>query len=125
MRFEFATAARILFGPGTLREIGPVAKSLGTRAFIVTGRNPERAARLRSILDEHGVDHTTFAVAGEPTLQTVSAGVQSARVERCDLVIGFGGGSAIDAAKAIAALLTNDQDIFEYLEVIGRAKPIT
>jgi alcohol dehydrogenase class IV len=125
MRFEFATAARILFGPGTLREVGPLAKSLGTRAFIITGRNPERAARLRSMLDEHGVAHSSFAVVGEPTVQTVLAGVQAARAERCDVVIAFGGGSAIDAAKAIAALLTNDQDIFDYLEVIGRAKPIT
>jgi alcohol dehydrogenase class IV len=124
MRFEFATAGRILFGPGTLNEIGPAAKSLGRRAFVVTGRDPTRAARLLTLLAGEGVSAMTFAVPREPTTDLVLAGVGQAQAAGCDLVIGFGGGSALDAAKAIAALLGNAGDLFDYLEVIGRALPL-
>ena len=125
MRFEFATAGRILFGPSTLREAGPLAKPLGHRALVVTGRNPGRARMLMSSLEAQGMSHVVFPFAGEPTIQIVSAGLELARKEACDLIIGFGGGSALDGAKAIAALLTNPGNILEYLEVIGGGKPLT
>jgi len=125
MRFEFATATRIVFGPGTLGEIGPIVRTIGGRALVVTGRNVGRAARLLTFLEKEGIAHTTFAIAGEPTIETVRAGTQHARENRCDCVIGFGGGSAIDAGKAIAALLTNPGDVFDYLEIIGRGKSLT
>ena len=124
MRFEFATAGRVIFGPGTLCEIGALARSMGRRALVVTGRNPERVKTLLSLLSEQGISSAIFAIAGEPEIETVRRGVQRARQERCDLVIGCGGGSALDAGKAIAALLTNQRDIFDYLEVIGAAKPL-
>ena len=66
-----------------------------------------------------------FTVSGEPTLDTVLAGVQKAREEACQVVVGFGGGSVIDAGKAIAALLTNRGNLLDYLEVIGRGQPLT
>lgn len=125
MNFEFATATRILFGPGTLREAGPIAKALGNRALVVTGQAAQRASPLLTVLGAAGVESVTFSVAGEPTADSVREGVQRARDERCDMVIGFGGGSALDAAKAIAALLTNVGDLLDYLEVVGRGKPIT
>src|SRR5881397_1825090 len=125
MRFEFATAGRVVFGAGTLREVGGVARNMGRHALIVTGRNPQRAERLLSLLDEQCLAHTSFPVAGEPTRSNVCEGAERAREADCDLVIGFGGGSAVDAGKAIAALLTNQGDIFDYLEVIGRGKPLT
>ena len=124
-RFEFATAHRILFGPGTLREVGPVAKSFGGRALVATGRDKSRARRLLSFLRAAGVKCFTFSVIGEPTTDLVRRGTHLARDERCDLVIGFGGGSALDAAKAIAALLANGGDPLDYLEVIGRGQPFT
>jgi alcohol dehydrogenase class IV len=68
---------------------------------------------------------TTFAVAGEPTVDLARAGVAAARDAGCDLVVAFGGGSALDAAKAIATLLGNDGDPLDYLEVVGRGQPIT
>jgi alcohol dehydrogenase class IV len=67
----------------------------------------------------------TLATSGEPRLEDVERGVTLARGNRCDLIIALGGGSAIDAGKAIAALITNDGDILDHLEVIGRGKPIT
>src|SRR5688572_10010670 len=122
VRFEFVTANRIIFGTGTLKEAGPIVAATGTRALVVTGRNVSRAARLLNVLT---IPCTTFSISGEPTLQTITNGAEHARAERCDVVIGFGGGSALDAAKAIAALCTNPGDIFDYLEVVGKAQPLT
>src|SRR6266849_6653646 len=103
LRFEFATANRIWFGAGTFREVGPAAKELGVRAFVVTGRAVERAAPLLALLTAQQIGCVLFPVAGEPTTANVCEGVRRARAEGCDIVIGFGGGSAIDAGKAIAA----------------------
>src|SRR5881394_3898672 len=124
-RFEFATATRIVFGAGALREVGPIAKNFGHRALIVTGRSAARAATLNRLLGELGMSQWPLAIAGEPKIEDVERGVQLARREGCDLVIGFGGGSAIDAAKAVAALATNEGEVLDYLEVIGCARPLT
>ena len=125
MRFDFATAGRILFGVGAIRDVGPIARTMGTRALVVTGRNSDRAAQLLELLSEQSLSHTLFSNAGEPTIQAVCAGTERAREGGCDLVIAFGGGSAVDGGKAIAALLTNPGDVFDYLEVIGRGRPLT
>lgn len=125
MKFEFATATRIIFGPGTLPQVGPLAADFGHRAMVVMGRAMEGANPLWDILTKHGLDLATFNVAGEPTVELVQQGVHKARANKCDLVIGFGGGSAIDTGKAIAALLTNKGEPLDYLEVIGRGKKIT
>ena len=125
MRFEFATATRIIFGPGTLIEVGPIAAAMGRRALVVTGRTLTRAAPLLDALSAKGIDAVTYSVADEPTVEIARQGTQRARDAGCDLVIGFGGGSAIDTGKAIAALLTNGGDPLDYLEVIGGGEPIT
>lgn len=124
MSWEFATAARIVFGAGAAGQIGPAARAFGARALLVTGRKPRHAARLVADLHNAGVGCTPFATGGEPTLDTVRAGVEAARREGCDVVIACGGGSAIDAGKAIAAMLTNLGDVLDYLEVIGSAQPL-
>jgi alcohol dehydrogenase class IV len=124
MRFEFATAARIIFGSGTRREVTPAAVSQGRRALIVTGRTWERVAWLLEDLKSQGMTIITFTVIGEPTLETVRAGATLARQEDCELVIGFGGGSVIDAGKAIAALLKNPGDLLDYLEVVGKGQAL-
>ncbi|MCX7669541.1 MAG: iron-containing alcohol dehydrogenase, partial [Anaerolineae bacterium] len=125
MRFEFATAHRILFGAGALAEAGPAAAGLGRRALVVTGRSPERAAPLIAALRSAGVDHTICAVAGEPTVAMIRDGQRLAQEATCDLVIGFGGGSAMDAAKAIAILVANGGDPLDYMEGIGAGRPLT
>ena len=125
MRFEFATATRIIFGAGALREIGPLAAEMGSRALVVTGRTAARGAPLLDGLAAQGIDYVTFSVTGEPTTEVARLGTQRAREENCDLVIGFGGGSVLDTGKAVAALLTNGGDPLDYLEVIGRGRPLT
>lgn len=124
MRFEFATAARILFGSGTLRELGPLARGMGRRVLLVTGRETSRADPARASLAAAGLDAVCFPCAGEPTTQLVIEGVERARAEQCDVVIGLGGGSPIDAAKAIAGLVTNQGTLLDYLEVVGRGQPL-
>jgi len=119
MRFEFATATRIIFGGGTVREVGPLAAEMGGRAFVVTGRTFERAAPVLEGLRERKIEYTTFSVAGEPTTTIVNEGLEPARVAGSDLVISIGGGSVLDAGKAIAAMLTNPGDLSDYLEVVG------
>jgi alcohol dehydrogenase class IV len=125
MRFEFATATKIIFGADTLREIGAVAKAFGRRALVVTGRDAKRAGPLLENLREAGVGAETFSVVGEPELSTIEQGAALAKMESCELVIGFGGGSALDAAKAIAAMLANDGELLDYVEIIGRGKALT
>jgi alcohol dehydrogenase class IV len=125
MRFEFATAGRIIFGPGTQAECGPAAADLGRRALVVRGRNPARTKPLLSILEDAKMEHSCFEVDGEPTVDRIADGVNQARQAESDLVIGFGGGSVIDSAKAIAGLVTNPGAILDYLEVIGKGKQLS
>ena len=119
VQFAFATATRILFGAGTAREAAASAREMGKRAVVVTGSSPERAASLTRQLDA-----VPFPIPGEPTLERIREGAGAARAEGCDVVVAMGGGSAIDAGKAIAALLTNPGDPLDYLEVIGRAQKL-
>jgi alcohol dehydrogenase class IV len=125
MRFEFTTATHILFGAGVLREVGGLAAEMGACALVVTGSKPQRAAQLMDILREKGIESVTFPISQEPTVDRIGEGLRFARESKCDMVISFGGGSVIDAGKAIATFMTNTGDIFDYLEVIGRGKPIT
>lgn len=123
MRFEFATAARIVFRCGAIADLAGLAREFGRRALLVVGRNADRAAPVVAALESAGIDCIVFSVPGEPTLDCVRRGALAAR-GACELVIGFGGGSAIDAAKAIAALATNSGEPLDYLEVIGRGRPL-
>lgn len=125
MHFEFATSNRILFGQGTLSRVGDLAQPLGTRAFVVTGRSQERAAPVLEQLRNQGIECTSFQVPGEPSIDLVTEAVDLARQAQCDLVIALGGGSAMDAGKAVAAMLTNHGDLLTYLEVIGQGKALT
>lgn len=78
-----------------------------------------------AILQQAGCKTTQFSVAGEPTVDNVQCGLKQARKFNSDVIVSFGGGSVIDAGKAIAALFTNEGDILDYLEIIGSGKPIT
>src|SRR5690348_11824878 len=124
MQFEFTTATKIVFGPGKLREAGNTVKTAGKRPLVVTGKNIQRAEPLLNLLRENHVECSTFSVSGEPQIQTVRDGVSLAKAEDCDWVIGFGGGSVLDTGKAIAAMMRNEGDVFDYLEIIGKGKAL-
>lgn len=123
MRFEFATAGRILFGKGTITEAGTVARSYGNPVLVVTGTS-HRSDRLLDILTTEGIRNQIFRVAGEPTLDLVGQGVELARRQGSKVVFAFGGGSVIDAGKAIAAMLPNPGNLLDYVEVVGAGKPL-
>ena len=124
MIFEFATATRLVVGAGTLAQAPEICRSFGQRPLVVTGSKLARAQPLLEALARNGLAITTFEVRNEPTVDVIAQGVALARQAGCDCVVGFGGGSVLDSAKAIAALLTNQGEILDYLEVIGRAQPL-
>ncbi|HEY3827433.1 MAG TPA: iron-containing alcohol dehydrogenase [Bryobacteraceae bacterium] len=111
--FEFATTGRIVFGAGTFGQLPGIAEGYGRRPLIVTGK------RVRAELPG-----ARFSVAGEPTIDTIREGVAAFWDSACDCVIAIGGGSAIDAGKAIAAAAANSGDLLDYLEVIGKGQPL-
>ncbi len=123
--FEFATANRIIFGDGTIRQVGALAAELGHTALVVTGKDASRADQLYTYLHSSGLETQSIQIAGEPVVSGIQAGVNFARSNRIDLVIGFGGGSALDAGKAIAGLVTNPGEVYDYLEVIGAGAPLS
>ena len=125
MRFEFATATRIVFGPGKIGEVGTVAAEMGKCGFVVTGRTLERAEPLLEQLSKHRIKCVTFNVSGEPTTILAKAAVELAREAGSDFVISIGGGSAIDTGKVVAAMLTNSGQLEDYLEVVGEGRPLT
>ncbi|MBA3533676.1 MAG: iron-containing alcohol dehydrogenase [Ardenticatenales bacterium] len=125
MQFEFASATRILFGPGTLGQVGTLAAEMGKCVLVVTGPGESRAAPLLKLLEAQGLTLARFTMAGEPTIQQVQVGVEQARQAGSQVVIGFGGGSVLDTGKTIAALLTNPGDPLDYLEVIGRGQALS
>jgi alcohol dehydrogenase class IV len=125
MRFEFFAPTRIIFGAGALKEAGALAGGMGRRPLVVVGSSLDHAAPLLDLLAERGLPATTFPVRGEPTTDLVEQGVAQARGERCDMVIGFGGGSAVDTAKAVSAMLANEGQLEDYLEVIGRGQALS
>jgi alcohol dehydrogenase class IV len=125
MHFEFATATRIIFGAGTVKELAPAAKSFGKRALVVTGTSGGRVSTIVEQLRSEGMAASEFYVSGEPTVAMVLSGLGQARTSDCEIVISIGGGSVIDAGKAIAALMTNTGDITDYLEVVGKGQALT
>ena len=124
MRFQFATASRIIFGPGTVGEAAALSAAMGRRACVVTGRTPERAEPLLDQLGQQGVECVTFNIAAEPTTTLAREAAEFARRNRCDLVLSIGGGSVLDAGKVVAAMLTNRGEMEDYLEVVGAGKPL-
>ena len=119
--FEFATAARIVFGAGRAVELASFAERLGSRALVCTGAEPDRHTGL---LGDLKMPFATFPVHGEPTVDLARAAVAAARHEGADLVVAVGGGSVIDLGKAVAMLLGNGGDPLDYLEVIGDGRLI-
>jgi alcohol dehydrogenase class IV len=124
MVFEFATATRIVFGTGSLAKVLPDFPAWGRRVLLVTGTGPLLSDRLRHGMDSLALDSVLWPVEGEPSVESVLAGWRMAREARCDFVVGIGGGSALDTGKAISVLLTNPGDPLDYLEVVGKGKPL-
>jgi len=124
MRFAFSGPGRIVFGPGTVSELPGIVAGFGARALCVTGGHPERVQGVVDGLGKAGIDVTPFAVTGEPTVAMAQAGARLARSMGCQAVVSVGGGSVMDAGKAVAALAANPGDPYDFLEVVGRGLPL-
>src|SRR5687768_2816073 len=124
MNFEFYGVGRIVFGRGLVARVGELAAQLGRSALVVyNGGEPGVGGpidRVTSLVGSEGVRLTLVRQRGEPTVTDVDRALDAARAAACDLVIGVGGGSAIDAAKATAGLLPNGGEALDYMEVIGK-----
>jgi len=125
MNIDFSTANRIIFGAGellTLRKI--IDGKYGKRVLIIKGRKYPNPGTLFSICEDAKVKWTYFNVEQEPDIETINQAVRLGREKECEFVIGFGGGSVIDTGKAAAALLNNQGSLLDYLEVVGKGKPL-
>ena len=125
--FSIARLPRIEFGSGTLNRLPDIAASYGTRLLVVTGMRSfaesEAGARLFASLGERGLSWEQLRVSGEPSPEFVDASVAALRGTRFDCVVGVGGGSALDAAKAIAGLLRPGNSVMDHLEGVGPELP--
>lgn len=124
INFEFTTVTQIVFGNRTVSKVPLMLKDKGRKILLVTGRNAARANFLTENLKTEGFSVFPFQVEKEPDTGMISNGVKLAREKDCDAVLGFGGGSVIDSAKAIAALVPNKGELFDYLEVIGKGRKL-
>jgi alcohol dehydrogenase class IV len=123
-RFEFAAPGRIVFGPGSLGSLPGEVAPFGRKVLLVTGSRPQRLQTVVEGMQAAGLTLDLFSVDREPTVGMVREGVGRASTASVDVVVGIGGGSVMDAAKAIAALLGNGGDPLDYLEVVGAGRPL-
>ena len=124
MKFNFATANRIIFGEGMISSLKEIVLSYGKRVLIVKGKEKPNPEILFSICEESGLEWVCFDVVKEPDIETINQAVEIGRQKNREFVVGFGGGSVIDTGKAVAALLNNQGSLMEYLEVVGKGKPL-
>jgi alcohol dehydrogenase class IV len=127
--FSIARFPRIEFGAGMIEKLPGIAASFGNRALLITGaeslQQSHRWQTLTQGLQQAGIqwEHTT--VSGEPSPRLVDAAVEQFRDLQPDIVIAIGGGSVLDAGKAIAGLLRTGDSVMDYLEGVGPEKPYT
>ena len=125
--FSLSRLPRIEFGAGAFDKLPTLARSFGTRALLVTGAKAFRATpywpRLIAGLSEQGLTWQDIQISGEPSPQLIDDAVHAYRNTHFDVVIGIGGGSALDAAKAIAGLLKPGNSVMDHLEGVGPELP--
>jgi alcohol dehydrogenase class IV len=126
--FEFSNVRKITFGRSTCEQVGALAAARGARAILVTNAGDQGANgvtdKIVGVLEATRLTVTVYRQRGEPTVETVNDAVELARRNACDVVVGLGGGSAIDAAKAVAGLMTNGGGPLDYMEVIGKGRKL-
>jgi hypothetical protein len=123
--FQLLVPPRILFGRGEAARAASLAAGFSPGAFLVHGRDPARALWLVRDLQAAGVAVTPFACPREPDLPLLEAALSAARASGAGVVLGLGGGAAVDLAKAVAALAPGQGAALDHLEGVGRALPLT
>jgi alcohol dehydrogenase len=125
--FSIARLPRIEFGSGSVARLPALAAPYGKSLLLVTGQaafvESTAGEALLADLKARGFSWEHLRVAGEPSPQFVDNAVAMLRASKCDAVIGIGGGSALDAAKAIAGLLRPGNSVLDHLEGVGPELP--
>jgi alcohol dehydrogenase class IV len=121
--FNFARLPKIIFGPGTLHELYEIIPKFGKNVIFVIGenslKNSGKWVEIESELDYKSLQFSLISVSKEPTPQLIDNSVQKIRNKKVDLVVSIGGGSVIDAGKAISAMIPKKDSVKNYLEGIG------
>ena len=129
MQFEFLSTPKIFFGAKQFQNIGSLVKEFGSRLLVVASgsalNSPETRETLTVSILKHKIEFDTYLIKGEPTIEIIDSGVRKAKEFKAEVVMGVGGGSTVDACKAIAGLLTNGGSAKDYMEVIGKGSVIT
>ena len=127
---HFVIPNHTVVGTNVLSEAAHLLKKMGNKAFIVTGRHvavSDMMKQLTALLDENGIGCVIFdGITGEPTDTMIENGVEMLKSSGCDFIIGIGGGSPLDSAKAIAAMAVNEGSIADYngKEITGEILPL-
>lgn len=127
---HFVIPNHTVVGTNVLGEAAPLLKKMGNKAFIVTGRHvavSDMMKQLTALLDENGIGCVIFdGITSEPTDTMIEKGVEMLKSSGCDFIIGIGGGSPLDSAKAIAAMAVNEGSIADYngKEITGEILPL-
>lgn len=121
--FSLSRLPRIEFGAGSLAKLPGIARGYGTHALLVTGAGSLKSSSfwpaVTAGFQAQSINWQHLAIPGEPSPQMVDEAVRAFRNESIDVVIGIGGGSALDAAKAIAGLLKPGNSVMDHLEGVG------
>lgn len=122
--FQFMTSTRIIFGEGALQSSLSILNQFGYSVLLVTGQDPERSSPIIQYLKNQSMRYQHVAINDEPNITMVEETAVSGRKFQPDMVVAIGGGSVIDMGKALAAVIPNQGDVYDYVEVVGRNVPL-
>jgi alcohol dehydrogenase class IV len=121
--FQFARLPKIHFGCGKTTELPAIVKSFGPSALLVTGKssfiNSIHGEKLLNAFEKNDIYYNNIIISGEPSPEMIDEAVATSRNINVDIVIAIGGGSVLDAGKAISAMMYRTESVVEFLEVVG------
>lgn len=124
VEIDFVSAGRIIFGWGKIALLPDLIRPYGRKVLVIRGKSTSYGEQFYQLLHKNEFQISEFPVSQEPDLETINNAASIGRKHNCDAVISFGGGSVIDTGKAVSALLNNDGETLDYLEVVGKGKPL-
>ncbi len=122
---EFYIPTKIVLGEGAIQKLAEIVKEFGTKVLIFGSPSERFLGLLSELLGKNGISYHYYSVKGEPTVESIKAALAFGQEHPVDTIIGIGGGSVLDTAKAISGLVTNDGELFDYLEVIGKGRSLS
>ncbi len=122
--FQFMTSTRIIFGEGALESSLSVLNQFGYSVLLVTGKDLSRSKAIVEYLQTQNMRYQHVAISGEPNITMVEETAINGRRFKPDMVVAIGGGSVLDMGKALAAIIPNQGDVYDYVEVVGRNVPL-